>query len=278
MLCLQRLLLAALLLSPLSSAQAASPQLNEALIYHTYFSSMMEVQRLLNQGADPNAIDKNGWSALAIASDRNDGHATMIASALLDKGANPNIGKQGNYPIFNAIKNKNRSLVALLISHDVNLRAMNGKRQSVLAVAKEINDPTILYYLDKRTFEEEQAKRYLYSALRQHQLTKVIFQANCEIQYWGFYLKSEQDTGIDKAAINARIQESASLAGKKMAAGMAYFPAFQNGKVKQIADQVRNAVFVELDSLISNRNRRQNGVGTEADMQKRCGKILKSMR
>jgi ankyrin repeat protein len=58
--------------------RASADPLSEALIYHTYFSGPTEVKRLLDKGADANSTDSHGWTALAIASDRNDNNARFF--------------------------------------------------------------------------------------------------------------------------------------------------------------------------------------------------------
>ena len=55
-----------LLAAPLALAQDAD--LNAALITAAYQSNYSQVQRLLAEGADPNAQDEGSWSALLISS------------------------------------------------------------------------------------------------------------------------------------------------------------------------------------------------------------------
>ncbi len=268
------LVLVTLCISPQASRADA---LGEALVYHAYFSGAEEVQRLLNKGADPNAKDSHGWTALAIASDRNDANATPVAAALISKGANINLGKDNNYPLINAIKNNNTALVALLLEHNVNIRIRDPKGRSPLALAKEMGNVSVAYFIEKKIFEENQLQAYLRSGVHQRQVLGKFAMENCQFQYWSFYLKSKQDSNIDEAALMKRITEHARNISALSMTGAQYFPAFQEGKHNLIAAQIRKQIFDELNNMISNRNRRELGVGQESDMQKRCGIILKNI-
>lgn len=256
------------------SSAAMAGQLEKALIYHAYFSSAVEVINLLDKGADPNAKDEHGWTALAIAADRADIQSTAIAHALIAKGAKVNEAVGRNYPLMNAIKNKNAPLVSILLQNKVNLAIADEKGNTPLALAKKMKNPTVIYYLEKRIFELAQLQAYLYSKEHLYQINQRFVTANCEYQYLSFYLKSEQDSAMDKTAITKRINKTASIISKSAAEGARYFPTYQGGNANTFGGNIRNAIFTELNGMISNKNRRENGVGTMKDMRKRCGKIL----
>jgi hypothetical protein len=262
--------------APISSASASS--LNESLIYHSYFSTAAEVKSLLDKGADPNSKDKHGWTALAIASDRADPQATPIAEALIAKGADINAAVDRNSPIINAISNKNASLVRVLLLYKVNLKVADSKGNSPMALAKKMQQADIIYYLDKKAFEEAQLSAYLFSTEHYQQITSKFIMANCQYQYWSFYLKSEQDENMDKVAITERIQQNAKVISAMNAEGSRYFALYRDGKMNQVAADARNVIFQQLNAYLSNRNRRENGVGKESDMLERCGKLIAAMQ
>lgn len=274
---MRRSLLQLFLLFTLISSPLWADPLGEALIYHTYFSGPSEVRRLLEKGADPNTKDTHGWSALAIASDRSDENATAIASELIAKGADINAGNGSNYPIINAILNKNAALVALLVAHEANLSVRDAKGSSVFALARKMENPDIIYYLDKRVFEEKQLQTYLYSNVRLRQITERFAMENCQFQYWGFYLQSKQDKDMDEAALTKRIQGHATRAAELGRAGEPYFQALQEKGLTTLATNSRTPIYTELNDMISNRNRREQGIGTEADMKKRCDRVVKNI-
>jgi hypothetical protein len=265
-----------ILLTPLQGQAAnTGDALAYSLIYHVYFGKSTEVQRLLEKGADPNAKDEHGWTALAIASARSDiAEATAISSLLIEKGAQLNVKSGDSYPIFNAILNKNAPLAAVLLEHEVDLKVLDAKGQSVLAIAKKMEEQTIIYYLEKKYFEEEQLRTYLTSQLRYQQLMRKFTLANCYFQYWSFYLSSKQDEKMDEAALRTRINGFVSEISTVAAVGSPHFTSFRSESLNPFAANVRKAIFAELNDMISNRNRKANGVGTEADAVKRCTRML----
>lgn len=252
--------------------------LEESLIYHTYFGTVQEVQRLLNKGADVNAKDEHGWPALAIAAARNDIHAFPIAQALIQKGANINAGVGRDFPLVNAILNKNERLVEVLMSRDVFLYITDKKGNSMPALAKAMGNNRILYMLEKRLFEEQQTKTFLYSPIHLWQIARRYVFDNCALQYWGFYYKSGQDKKVNLDQLRKRINGYAAKAQQDAAFGSRYFAALQAEKLKNLTAQARGIIYNELNAMISNRNRREQGVGTEKDFQKRCQAVTKKLQ
>ena len=78
-------------------------------------NDVAEVRRLLDDGADPNQADADGWTALMTAARK--GH-TQIVKALLDGGANPNhaAANSGTALIYAAIRGHTQIAKALLDS------------------------------------------------------------------------------------------------------------------------------------------------------------------
>jgi hypothetical protein len=97
---------------------------------------------------------------------------------------------------------------------------------------------------------------------------------HCQFEYWRFYLKSKQDKNMNEAALLQRLKDYMKEISLLTMQGAPYFSTFRDGKHNEIATGIRTTIYEELNEMISNRNRRENGVGTEADASKRCGKIV----
>ncbi len=254
-------------------AKSGSNPLDNSLIYHVYFGNAYDVKRLLKKGANPNATDEHHWPALAIASDRTDEQATSIAAALIEAGADVNTAYKDNYPIINATKNNNHELVRLLLIKEANPYVRNSKGQTPHSIARDKGYSEILYYLDKLAIEQQQIAQYLKSPTHLRQILDKFMFNNCAFTYWSFYLNSGQDKNVDKKYINAIMHNHALTAIEAGRKGLQYFPNIFVNPLSRLANKARNAIYNELNSMISNRNRRVNGVGTESDMYKRCRAI-----
>lgn len=249
---------------------SANEQLNDALVYHAYFGKADAVIRTLKKGADANAKDEHGWPVIAVAADRSDGQAFAISYALIKAGANINIAKDGNYAIFNAIKHNNTKLVALLVSESANLNVTNQDGLTVMAAARKTGNKRIIEILDKRIFEEQQLLTFLSSTEHLKQITSEYGFHHCAFQYWGYYLRSKQDKGMNEDAIKGRMQHHANEAARVGRLALQYFPDIYNQHYDVIASKQREHISKTLNELISNRNRRVMGVGKIEDMFKRC--------
>lgn len=98
-----------------------------------------DAKALLNQGADVNALDTYGWSALTYAAAKGD---LDIVKALLAKGANINAGGKDNYtPLMAAVSYGNVKVVSALIEKgaDVNLPNTGGATALSTAIGKHQN-------------------------------------------------------------------------------------------------------------------------------------------
>lgn len=90
------LLVAFCLLCALSPVQAASWQIDKALVRAVEAGDLAQVRKLIAQGADVNAVNDYGQTALARAARRGNYDAVKL---LLDGGANANSASRGGGPL-----------------------------------------------------------------------------------------------------------------------------------------------------------------------------------
>ncbi|MDV3238966.1 MAG: ankyrin repeat domain-containing protein [Gammaproteobacteria bacterium] len=110
---------------------------------------MIEVERLLREGVDPDSLGHFGVTALSLAAQNNQ---TRVVKLLLDHGADPNLQdtKGGWFPLMWAAYNGNNAVVTMLLGHgaDVNLRNAFGETAMIHA-AFEGRDDTVRLLLDR---------------------------------------------------------------------------------------------------------------------------------
>jgi ankyrin repeat protein len=106
------------------------------LIIASYKGNTEIVRLLLENGANPNKVNRYKYTALSLASQN--GHIEIVR-LLLDKKADPNIPKQqGPTPLILASVNRHIEIVRLLLEKgaDVNMRDNDGLTALILASAK----------------------------------------------------------------------------------------------------------------------------------------------
>lgn len=88
-------------------------------------NDLSQVQRLLQQGIDPNSLDYHGSTALIQAAEHD---SSGIVDCLLDFGVDPNIpGDFGNTALMQASARGNLGMVQALIKHNANIDAQDRK-------------------------------------------------------------------------------------------------------------------------------------------------------
>jgi len=137
---------------------------SQALLLAAYEGDTTQVQQLLAEGADINALDEANWDALHIAVRRNH---VETARTLLEQGANPNTREDksgegrvkvdsdytftdslsGNPVIVTAAQNDNEELVQLLIDHGATVNATNKFCLSAIDMAVSHKNATMIQML-----------------------------------------------------------------------------------------------------------------------------------
>ena len=109
--------------------------LAEFPLHHSSFhGDLSEVERLLDNGANPNAVNDGGGTALMMGAGK--GHAEVV-KLLLSAGANPNfeLYNSGKTALYWAVKSGHAEVVKLLLSAEANPNAANDDGETALMQA-----------------------------------------------------------------------------------------------------------------------------------------------
>ena len=101
----------------------------------SFFSQPEAAQELLNNGADPNAVATNGTKLAVINSAAASNNAELVRM-LLREGANPDAQQEGGYTALHAAAHRNNvAMVQALLDSgaDVSIRTNDGKAAADLA-------------------------------------------------------------------------------------------------------------------------------------------------
>ena len=91
------------------------------------------IEKILEAGADTNALTPKGSHALMIALGAG---AEDIATRLLQKGANPNLPSDGDMPLMKAIEADKPNMVTLLLAHGANPLLQDQYNRNALDLAR----------------------------------------------------------------------------------------------------------------------------------------------
>lgn len=270
------LILTIFLVAPLVAAQQSGYSLNEELFYRINFGRAADVKILLDKGADPNAVSNIGEYALLVAISRDDAETAPIVKALLDKGANPNVrDKSGLYPIVNAAQNNRTGIVADLLAKGADFHVKSPDGRTLTDIATANHNMEMAKLIQAQIDKEAANAASLRSPDRFKQMIKTYYFDSCLYQYWSFFLGSRQSPDQDqdtKAKVEHVKTDITDIAGQIQK----YYPFTPAADLQRISSDAAQKIYEILDAMVSNSNRRNQGVGREEDANVRCRKILDS--
>jgi len=267
------LLLLLLLLPPLRAA-AQDFSLNENLLYRLNFGSAEDVRLLLAQGADPNARTPQGESALDVAIARDDPESTGMAETLLDKGADPDtVDRYGNAPLINAIKYRQDDIVKALLLKGADYHITLPDGTSLLDYTKKVGDKESIEAVQKLIDKEEAYFATLRTPERFKEMIALYTTDSCLYQYWSYFLASKQAPERDDAT-RKKIAGMRNTLHQLAVQIQKYYPTASLEGLHKAATEAVNQIYTLLNSMISNSNRAESGIGADDDGKMRCQRII----
>lgn len=256
-------------------AMAASDY-DKELLYRIRFSSPQDIKLLLDSGANPNAENEQGIPALTAVQARTDNQIFPIIKLLVEKGADINNGGTAKKPpLVEAAATGDMKLVQYFVGEKkANPRVRDMQNYDAVTIAKQNGKKEIADYITQVIMSEKPLKPKTpeYKA----QQTRLLGYNTCARQYSSFYYASKQDPIPEDVQMKTLGEYETAM---RSAAG----DLFQVFSVPVTAlteyqKKIASAMAQELNALISNRNRRANGVGKEGDLKKRCDKIVEQIK
>lgn len=120
----------------------------ERIIEYAYYGNYKQIEKLTNDHVNVDYQDKNGISALSVASDQNQ---KEIVQLLLNKGANPDIqGKNGFTSLMLASGKKYKTIVQLLLDNGANpnIKSFENSFTALIFAASSGNKEIVQLLLD----------------------------------------------------------------------------------------------------------------------------------
>ena len=146
------LFIVCIFLLPVFFAEASTKEKNVQLVQAAERGKLTEVQNALNDGADVNAKNTFGLTALMMASycGYTNGNYAEVVKLLLDKGADVNIkGKEGLTALMEASSGVYAEVVKLLLDKGADINVKNSKGETALVIAKDRGQKEIVGMLER---------------------------------------------------------------------------------------------------------------------------------
>ena len=267
-----------IMLSGFSFSASAAPKVEKKiddsltpdLIYRVAFGRADDVAILLKQNADPNARNDARIPVLIIAVVRKDDEAPNIVKYLLAAGANVNVlGPQNNVPVLEAVKSGRPDVLQLLIDSGAVLAGVfDGQGQDLLTVAETRGDYQIISSLNAGLANEKDKINAMKSPASFVKMVQHYAYLNCANEYLNYFL-STQSEKVDPVKFDKIISnnnDEIEAGGKRIK----YIFKMGDKELGKIKYQARQGIVNDLHSLGGERNSEFNGVGTDADLDRRC--------
>jgi hypothetical protein len=266
------MILRTLILCAALAAPALASGVTDELIYRVSSGRAEDVRLLAKRAGNVNITDNAGWPLLSIASARADGKALEMVRILHEEGADLNYGGSGlNYPLFIAVQSGNADVVQYLLENGADYRVRDIYGMTLTDFAAQSGNTDVADLVEQAVLRDKQAYADARSpeafAHHYHGLARNA----CAHQYYAFYYKSGQDP-VDPKQQEMTLTGYQTEMSRHLGQLQHYFHV-SNEAATALIEKVRADMRDELEKLVSNRWRRQHGVGQAGDEKERCERL-----
>jgi hypothetical protein len=261
----------------LSSAAFASDNLNAQLISRIASSGVEDVKILLERGADANAKNSVNRPAIVVAAGRKHPDAVKIIYELLKKGANPDASdSRGQNAFVAAISYGTPESVAYLLQLKPSYKMQNSYGDDLPKIAINRGDKQIIALVEKLKNDEIIEYTRLTSSQNRQKLFKDFAFKACAEEYMIFYYSNEHEAEPDMDKYD-NIMTRLALELQQVLSDMKKYFDLSRAELSGIEERSRKTISNDLAEMGSSNYRVRAGVGKNADLQKRCGKIARDI-
>ncbi|GEM_PF-3070664 len=251
-------------------AQTASQK--DAIIYSVAMGNAAELQYTLPENANLNITDINGWPLLGIAASRVDGEALPMTTLLVKHGADVNFsGENQYYPIMLAAQAGNKAVVEYLLSKGASYTVKDANGANLWQYANASGNEELIEIVKNKITTDRQHHMEMTSQAGLDKMVHTMAFHSCALAYYNYYYQSGQDE-VAKSTQQKTLQAHTTELKQSMQKIRQYFPIKSRELQREVYEKIQKAVVNDLHQMVSNRQRRKSGVGTDADLKERCGK------
>ncbi len=285
-------------------------KLRDEIIYRTSLGRASDVKILLEQGASVDETNQSGVPLISLASSRTDAQGIDVVKTLLEAKADINkVDSRGRNALFYAAKSGNRKTVEYLLAKNIKYAAVDSAGYNARVIAYQTGNNEIVEILDgfvrgqneaiRKQYDEankEIAEKYKqYNDKIQAQLKKEADEQNkikhaasqtgaiqeavrglsfssCSASYWQFCYTVKQQTQFDAKGIVNNINSQNNRATEFLNSLIKTY-YIRSDVAQNILSVSADVIKTQLSEFATNEERKDNGIGTVDDMQRRCSLI-----
>ena len=265
-------LLPALLLLFFVNSTYAKADVNQDLISKISFGRSADVDYLLKQKADPNAVNSAGVSVLMLAAARVDEEAPKMVQLLINAGADiykPDAN--GDLPIIEAIKHGHPNTVKVLIDNKSLMSVKDKNGNDLIKLAEQRNNIEILNAVRAGVAAEKGKLIELKSDDNLNKLIKKYSLLSCSEYYLSYYKRENPDLIGDEKYASIMAQNKSDLEEAKTQLSSLF--DLRPSDIAYISTQSKQQTENKLGSLLTKENRLYNGFGTHTHLNLTCKTI-----
>jgi hypothetical protein len=258
--------------APANSLDIVS-DLDGQLVYRVATGSAADVEILLNQGANPNAKNSLYRPVVIIGAARDNEDSAEIVKLLVEKGANLETkDEEGETAYTAAIQYGTIETINLLLQLKPSYKMTNASGLNLYELAKERRSADIMALLETLKTQEDLEWVRLTSRKNRQSLVKDFSYKICIEEYMVFYYSNDRMEETDMDAYDNKMTKLAMDINDIVAKLKKYFglTRLDLGKVEE---KTRKEISNQLAEMGSTGFRKRSGVGTDADLKRRCGRI-----
>ncbi len=262
---------------PAANQVINDPALDQDLIYRAAFGRAADVEVLLQNGANPKAVNAANVPAILVAvmnRKPEDTETAGIVQLLLNAGADPNtVGPKGELLVIEAIKNSGVEVVRVLLSNpDTVISVKDRQGRGLQAIAVERGDQAISDEIKKAIDAEIKRSQEVKSGENLRKLIQQYAFLNCANEYLNYYISMDSGKNMDAVSFKKVIDKNESEIRLTENKTKKVFGT-ESRLFRQIEQDAKTAIANELNAMQSDRQRLFEGVGSDHDLNKRCRRI-----
>ncbi len=290
---------------------SAAKSARSEVVYRTNLGRASDVKILIQQGASANETNDAGVPLISLASSRSDSEGIEIVKMLVGIGADVNkVDARGKNALFYAAKSGNKDIVEYLLANKINYSVTDKSGNTARVIAYQAGNNEIVEILDNfvrsqnkailkqgentskeieekykayneavseqnKKIQEEQAKKSMSEEDMIKDTVKKAAFSSCAVTYWQYCSSIKQPTELSEMELINNIYTHNGHA-QEYSAALINLRHVSKDTVQNIMSVSSEDIKSQLSAYASNDDRRDNGVGTVDDMEKRCSQIAAS--